>query len=615
MEILSFRIKNFKGINDLTLDFSKTPSTNIYTLIGLNESGKTTILEALNYFKYKDDELSSLDIKNYQIEDIHDLIPISKRSNFTDEISIETKLKLNMNDNNIIKYELEKQMGFIMSNEIEDISICQKYIFKDSKFDKSTNTWSNCSFYGKTKKQKKERFLKDDLWRKATSIVEKLMPNILYFPTTLFEFPDRIYLEDRETNKDNAKHKFYRDVIQDVLDNLDNGLDINTHILERMKTNESNDKNHLEQVLRELSTRIQQVVFDAWKEVFKSNDSKYDVNNIQKRIRITYGKDEEEKCYLEFFIEDSDGNYKISERSLGFRWFFVFFMLTQFRGFRKRENKEIIFLFDEPASSLHPTAQQRLLKSLGTIGKKCTIIYTTHSQHLVNPDWLEGTFVVKNEGLDDENFEEYNSKKTDIRIYKYREFASKFPNKISYFQLILDILEYVPSKLEYIPDVVMLEGKNDFYVLKYFKDTVLNNTDNINLLPGLASTSLDNLISLYIGWGRNFIILLDSDGSGKSQKKRYIDKFGMLVEDKIFTYEDIDKDWKKKAMEKIIGEEQCYGLQKSVYLDSEKFNKKIFNRSIQEKLIKNETYDFSKETKETIKKIFDFLNTKLNSND
>jgi 5S rRNA maturation endonuclease (ribonuclease M5) len=225
---------------------------------------------------------------------------------------------------------------------------------------------------------------------------------------------------------------------------------------------------------------------------------------------------------------------------------------------------------------------------------------------LVNPDWLEGTYVVKNEGLDDEKFEEYNSKKTDIKIYKYRDFASKYPNKISYFQLVLDILEYVPSKLEYIPDVVMIEGKNDFYALKYLKDVILKDKSKINLLPGLASTSLDNLISLYIGWGRNFIILLDSDNSGKKQKDRYTEKFGSLLENRIFTYEDIDVTWKNVAMERIIGEEECLKIQLNSYPESEKFNKKIFNRSIQEMLIKGEEYKFSNITKDKFKKILSF---------
>lgn len=608
MKVESFKIRNFKGINEIELDFSKSPNSNVYTLIGLNESGKTTVLEAINYFTYKDKELESLDIKNYQIEDIHELIPISKRSNFSDSISIETRLKLTQEDNEFIKEELIKQYGFVLSKKIEEIKVRQEYIFKDSNYVESKLYWSNCNFYGKTNRQKKERNLDGDKLDYARDILKKLMPNILYFPTTIFEFPDKIYLEDRENVKDNAKHKFYRAVIQDVLDNLDNGLQLDTHILARMKTNEENDKNHLEQVLRELATKIQQVVFEAWKDVFKNDDKDY---NVDKRIRINYGKDENEKCYLQFFIEDTDGNYKISERSLGFRWFFVFFMLTQFRGFRKSENREIIFLFDEPASSLHQTAQQRLLKSLGTIAKKCNIIYTTHSQHLVNPDWLEGTYVVKNEGLDDENFEEYNSKKTDIKLYKYREFASKYPGKTGYFQIVLDILEYVPSKLEYIPDVVMMEGKNDFYVLKYFKDIIIRDKKDLNLLPGLSSSSLDYLISLYIAWGRKFIVLIDSDGEGEKQKKRYIEKFGSLLEDRIFTYSDIDSNFKNMAMEKIIGEEECLNVQLQVYPDSKNFDKKLFNRTIQEMLIKSEKFEFKEETNNKIKKIIKFLNEKI----
>ena len=608
MKVEGFKIRNFKGINDLELDFSKTPNSNVYTLIGLNESGKTTVLEAINYFTYKDKELESLDIKNYQIQDIHELIPISKRSNFSDSISIETKLRLTEEDNEFIKKELIAKFGFFMSNKIENIAVRQEYIFKDSNYETSKLYWINCEFFGKTKKQKKERNLDGSMLDYARNIVKKLMPNILYFPTTIFEFPDKIYLEDRANAKDNGKHQFYRAVIQDVLDNLDNGLQLDTHILARMKTNEENDTNHLEQVLRELATKIQQVVFEAWKDVFRSDDRDY---NVDKRIRITYGKDENEKCYLQFFIEDTDGNYKISERSLGFRWFFVFFMLTQFRGFRKNENREIIFLFDEPASSLHQTAQQRLLKSLGTIAKKCNIIYTTHSQHLVNPDWLEGTYVVKNEGLDDENFEEYNSKKTDIKVYKYRDFASRYPSKTGYFQIVLDILEYVPSKLEYIPDVVMMEGKNDFYVLKYFKDVIIKEKSDINLLPGLSASSLDSLISLYIAWGRNFIVLVDSDKAGKTQKDRYIEKFGILVEDKIFTYSDIDKSFENVAMEKIIGEEECFRLQQQLYPESQEMNKKLFNRSVQEMLIKNQKFNFKKDTISKFRKILKFLNKKI----
>ena len=51
----------------------------------------------------------------------------------------------------------------------------------------------------------------------------------------------------------------------------------------------------------------------------------------------------------------------------------------------------MLFLFDEPASNLHPTAQAALLASLEKLSENAVVIYTTHSHHLINPLWLETT--------------------------------------------------------------------------------------------------------------------------------------------------------------------------------------------------------------------------------
>ena len=63
-----------------------------------------------------------------------------------------------------------------------------------------------------------------------------------------------------------------------------------------------------------------------------------------------------------------------------------------------------MFLLDEPASNLHSTAQKRLLETferfVGDEYKPLKLLYTTHSHHMINPKWLEGAFVVKNEAVD-----------------------------------------------------------------------------------------------------------------------------------------------------------------------------------------------------------------------
>lgn len=81
MDYRLFEVTNFRGIQQLKLDLGIYPKSKIFTLVGLNESGKSTILEAINFFHYKKSDLESLELKGYKINDIHNLVPISKRSN------------------------------------------------------------------------------------------------------------------------------------------------------------------------------------------------------------------------------------------------------------------------------------------------------------------------------------------------------------------------------------------------------------------------------------------------------------------------------------------------------------------------------------------------------
>ena len=66
MNFLKFRIQNFKGIEDTTLNLNKVPSANIFTLIGLNESGKTTVLEALNFWSYSQESKDTIECLGFQ---------------------------------------------------------------------------------------------------------------------------------------------------------------------------------------------------------------------------------------------------------------------------------------------------------------------------------------------------------------------------------------------------------------------------------------------------------------------------------------------------------------------------------------------------------------------
>jgi predicted ATP-dependent endonuclease of OLD family len=61
MKFTYFEIKEFRGIQRTRLDLAAIPNSHIYTLVGLNESGKSTILEAINHFTYKNESLDPLE--------------------------------------------------------------------------------------------------------------------------------------------------------------------------------------------------------------------------------------------------------------------------------------------------------------------------------------------------------------------------------------------------------------------------------------------------------------------------------------------------------------------------------------------------------------------------
>jgi hypothetical protein len=159
--------------------------------------------------------------------------------------------------------------------------------------------------------------------------------------------------------------------------------------------------------------------------------------------------------------------------------------------------------------------------------------------------------------------------------------------------------------------MVMLEGKNDFYTLKYFHEKLLPTSDSINMLPGNGAGSLDSVIQLYIGWGRNFIVILDSDSTGDKEKKRYEDKFGILVEHRIYSLADVNSSWHNKTMETLIPTGERLTIQQAAYPGDQKYHKTHFNRAVQEMYLTGQRPQISSTTLGSFEHILDFCRQKL----
>ena len=112
------------------------PDNKIYTLVGLNESGKTTILEAINDFEFE-----------VPIAIRHLLIPKSAAGGFTGNISIKATLSFSDEDKKKIQEFVSTKLNIKKDKiEVNDQLILERvYSFENSQPGESKRSfWYFC---------------------------------------------------------------------------------------------------------------------------------------------------------------------------------------------------------------------------------------------------------------------------------------------------------------------------------------------------------------------------------------------------------------------------------------------------------------------------------------
>lgn len=596
MRYTKFTIKNFKGIKDLTIDLSKQPYNRIHTFVGLNESGKTTILEAIN-----------TTMTRYNKATVHKLIPKHLKANFSDIISIIAIVEVDSDDNRRI-LEKFQELGYSDYIAIDSFTINVAREFENSKLKKAISYWG---FSPQVKTSRSKNFIelesKNPDWHTIVNYIkDSLMPRIVYYEHFLFDFPDRIYLNGKKETDDNNKP--YKDIFEDIVQEIIPGGSITNSLYSNYISKEDGCTDIFDAIHTKLEEYISNQVFNSWGQLFDSSNAK-----IVLRFGIEKNNTPDDSFYVEIKIKENSDSFYISERSVGFRWFFSFLFFILFRKNRKTDLGETLFLLDEPASNLHSTAQKRLLETFEKFvedrDKPLKLLYTTHSHHMINPKWLEGAFVVKNEAIDyNEPFG--NRKVSNITAVPYKQFASQYPNQQDYFQPILDTLEYQPGLLEKVPSVIITEGKNDYYTLRYINEIILKNKcKKLRFMPGAGCDKNHTIIQLYIGWNKSFMILLDADNAGKKAKKLYKDAFGDLIADNIKTYDEFAPEIGAIAMEDIFTDQEKITITQLFDPSATKYKKSAFNTAIQTAFINKEVIELSEETLKKFESLFKALNS------
>lgn len=596
MKYKDFRIENFKGIQSVKIDLS---DNRILSLVGLNESGKTTILEAIDLFykMVKGTTLTSDDLNYYRPKGI----------DFTGSIVIESSLIFEGDD--ILKIQaFWKSLDKKKKLEVpKSFSYTYKFHYKLHTYQSTERT---CGFHAQVNGSKKPLFdVDNDAWQKTINYIkQELVPEILFYEDFIFDIPEKIEFKVA-TPSDQSKKKNieWQLVLNDIIKAVNKDLNFQEHVVDIWHSDNNTATNRLSKMEGVLNSKIT----NAWKALFQKDNKKLNFKEIKIKVEPV------DTTQINFSFEvktDENKVFPINERSKGCKWFFSFLLFTEFR---KNRTNNILFLMDEPASNLHSSAQAKILDAIKGLSDKSMVIYSTHSHHLINPEWLSGAYVVINDVLSDKalsgdiSFEE-NVKITAKKYFQYIG-TGEGSDKVSYFQPILDALDYKPSTVEPIPNIVILEGKNDWYGYKYFSELILKNKYKFHLYPGGGKDKLYEIIRIYLSWGRNFIVLLDGDGV--STQKNYLTEFGDIVKDKIFTLKDIignDTDFEGliENADKIMLHDAVYGKGTFAKLPTKK-QKTNLNSAINKLLMNKQKIKVSKSTETNFTNVFKFIKGKL----
>ena len=133
------------------------------------------------------------------------------------------------------------------------------------------------------KKKRARKFVRvdaeDQEWQDIVLEIGNLFPRIVYFPTFLFDFPEKILVSNGES--DIEGNEYFKNMVEDALASLEDPLDLQTHIVDRIIEKDpeisfgiwlpfwqqSDEKERVTSALAKLSQHISKEIFGKWIEV------------------------------------------------------------------------------------------------------------------------------------------------------------------------------------------------------------------------------------------------------------------------------------------------------------------------------------------------------------
>lgn len=488
MQFRKFSIHQYRAV-----DQAEVPVGNrLIPLVGINESGKTSILQAILSFDRLSDNYGGgkhLDFKNKYIVGEHECV-------ITADVVIDSE-----HDLDSISEKLSLPRGNNVLKELEGVYESKSSIYISRNL--------------KTKKYSVSGIdVPEKLNRQLAKAVYDLLPLILYFD----DFTDRVPAEVEFNRVENGykirnqKLAEWQRILEEVFHRATDG----THSLSSFIAIKDSDER--DGLLNDINDVLDNEVMSDWRKLKRWSGSLAD-DPADIKLELRYGVVANHSFEFQFKVTDRSRKKKrvfdVVDRSKGFQWLFNFLMKLKFNPKYQDVHTGAIYLLDEPGSYLHSSAQEELLKELEEISKTNTIMYCTHSQHLLDPSIInigQTRIVSKEDGA--------------IRVIPFGSAATdNYQGALTPLFNALHLRTGIFNRR--IDRVVITEGITDFYFFEMLRRYLKGwRFDNVSFIPGAGAGQLKELISWAIGWTESYLVVLDSDERGLVERQRYEKFFG-----------------------------------------------------------------------------------------
>ena len=523
IKLTKFTIYKYKSIEQ-EQSFDVMPDVTV--LVGMNESGKTSILEAMAKTNYFESD------QKFELNATHDYPRKEKKKmEKAGGVAKSTKSEFEISDSLMaligsdVGPEVFPQNTFSRTTQYNDKPFISGYASDFTKFvefktkEAKVHSKTLVEKLAKIKTTKSldeliESYKEDEIvacleglrkyfenkWKwQNDPLAEYIfrvhinakLPKFLYYDE-YYSLPSRICIQDLENEKlQDEEHKTAKALFE----------------LADIETSELVDADDFEDFKAELEATqasITEELFEFWS-TNQNLDIQFDIDKIEKTDPQRNTRIVEHVLDIRVRNNRTKVSLPLKNRSKGFNWFFSF--LVWFKRIQEDQSSNYIILLDEPGLNLHATAQADLLEFIESLTDDYQIVFTTHSPFMVDAGKLHRVRTVV-------------ETKTGSHISD--SLQEKDPKTLFPLQAALgyDIAQnlYISKKN------LLVEGVSDLIFLQALSGILETEgrpglRDDITLVPVGGLEKVSTFISLMRGSKLDVVCLLDTIEDPASQAK------------------------------------------------------------------------------------------------